>query len=531
MKVKMDKRIIIYDTTLRDGTQGGAVSLSVEDKIGIAQGLDNLRFDYIEGGWPGSNPKDVEFFQRAQGIDWNYAKIVAFGSTRRKDVKPSKDENLRLLLEAKTPVITIFGKSDVLHVKDALATTFDENLRMIYDSVAYLKEYSRREVVYDAEHFFDGFRRNPEYAIKTLLQAKKAGADFLVLCDTNGGNGFYDIEKTIREVRKEFPSTRLGIHAHNDIELAVANSLAAVQEGVEMVQGTVNGFGERSGNANLISIIPNLAKNGYETKGEIPLNQLRYLSRYVYEIANLQPNPRQSFVGDFAFAHKGGVHVAAVSKNPELYEHITPETVGNKRHFLTSDLAGTAHIAALKEHKIDKKDPLAKRILKEIKKREHLGFEYEAANASLDLLVRRFKGEATRIFELRGYNVEIKKDANGDTKSYANIKIKVNGEEFPSMDSGNGPVNALDRALRKALTSKYPELEDLVLEDYKVRVISGATKGTASSVRVLIESSFRGDRFGTVGVDENSVDASWQALVDSYEFAHLRSRIGNFFLQ
>ena len=519
----MKHPIIIYDTTLRDGAQGANVSFSVDDKINIAKKLGKLNFDYIEAGWPGSNPKDAEFFKRAKGIQLKHAKIAAFGSTRRKDISPESDTNLRLLLEAKTKAITIFGKSSTLHVRDALSTSNEENLKMISDSVSYLKQKSKAEVFYDAEHFFDGFRLNKDYAMKTLFAARDAGADFIVLCDTNGGTNFNDVQEITRQVKKEIGNVRIGIHAHNDMEYGAANSYAAILEGAEMLQGTINGLGERVGNANLITLIANLYKNGYRTNGSIKLSELKPLSKFIYELANLPYNDKQAYVGDYAFAHKGGVHVSAVLKNPCLYEHFDPEIVGNSRRFLVSELAGTSNVEALEGHGITRKEPLAKQLLAEIKAREHFGYAYEAADASLNLLVKNLKGEKTKIFDLVEYRVEIEKKRKDKPVSSAIVKIKVNGSEITKMEYGNGPVNALDLALRAALTSKYPELSKLRLDDYKVRIIP-EQKGTAAKVRVLIESKSGKERFGTVGVHENIVEASWQALVDSLAYAHLNNK-------
>ena len=513
------RQIAVYDTTLRDGTQGGGMSLSVDDKVQIAKRLDELRFDYIEGGWPGSNPKDIEFFHRIEKTPLQYAKVAAFGSTRKKDTAPDRDENLKALIEANTPVVTIFGKSSTFQVKEALQTTPEENLLMISDSTAYLKSHGK-EVVYDAEHFFDGFQMDPDYALSTLRAALAAGAHFLVLCDTNGGTDFTTLAEVVGRVRKEFPDARLGIHAHNDSGYAAANSMAAVHEGVEMVQGTINGVGERVGNANLITILANLCKKKIPTYGNIDSSQLTALSRFVYELANLRPDPQQPYVGELAFAHKGGVHVDAVLKNPRLYEHIDPEAVGNRRQFLVSDLAGTAHIEALEGFGIKKRDPLARVVLNEIKKLEHQGYAFEAADGSLDLLVRSLRGEDTTIFKLVEYRIDVTRKKAGDSESCAVVTIKVDGDEVTKMAYGDGPVNALDLTLRAALISKYPEFAKLRLEDYKVRIIP-EQRGTAAKVRVLIESKIAGKRFGTVGVDENIVDASWKALVDSFTYAHL----------
>ncbi|MBI2815534.1 MAG: citramalate synthase [Acidobacteria bacterium] len=513
------RQTLIYDTTLRDGTQGGGMSLSVADKVKIAKRLDELKFDYIEGGWPGSNPKDIEFFNTMRDVPLRYAKMAAFGSTCKKDTQPERDENIQSLLKAHTPVVTIFGKSSPFQVQEALQTSADENLRMIADSTGYLKSYGK-EVIYDAEHFFDGFQMDAEYALQTLRAAYEAGAAFLVLCDTNGGTDFMALAEMIRRVRAELPNAKLGIHAHNDSGYGTANSMSAVYEGADMVQGTINGIGERVGNANLVTILANLYKRNIATKGHIDVSQLTALSRFVYEIANLPGNPQQPYVGGLAFAHKGGVHVDAVLKNPRLYEHIEPESVGNRRQFLVSDLAGTAHIEALEGFGIKKRDPIAKVVLNKIKGLEHQGYAFEAADASLDLLIRSLRGEDTAIFKLVEYRINVSRRTAGESESCAVVKIKVNGDEVTTMAYGDGPVNALDLALRSALISKYPELAGLRLEDYKVRIIP-EQRGTAAKVRVLIESRIGDKRFGTVGVDENIVDASWKALADSFAYAHL----------
>jgi 2-isopropylmalate synthase len=497
------------------------MSLSVEDKVQAAKKLDELRFDYIEGGWPGSNPKDIEFFEKIQHVPLRYAKIAAFGSTRKKDTPVENDANLRLLIEANTPVVTIFGKSSPFQVEVALQTTPEENLRMISDSVRFLRQHGK-EVIYDAEHFFDGYVQDRSYALCTLRSAQAAGAHFLVLCDTNGGTDFPVLAEIVRDVRKEFPTTKLGIHAHNDMGYGVANTLAAVYEGVQMVQGTINGIGERVGNANLITIAANLFKSQIPTKGNIDSAQLKTLSGLIYELANLPPDTRQPYVGDSAFAHKGGVHVDAVLKNPRLYEHVDPESIGNRRHFLVSDLAGTAHVQALEGFGINKKDSLARQIVEKIKKLEHEGYAFEAAEGSLDLLIRAERGEQTSFFDLVEYRTDVTRKSEG-LESCAIVRIRVNGEEVTNMAYGDGPVNALDLALRAALTSKFPELANLRLEDYKVRIIP-EQKGTAAKVRVLIESKIGDKRFGTVGVDENIVEASWKALVESFHYAHLLIR-------
>jgi 2-isopropylmalate synthase len=516
----------VYDCTLRDGTQGSGMSLSVDDKVQAAKKLDELRFDYIEGGWPGSNPRDIEFFEKIRNVPLQYAKMAAFGSTRKKDTAPQDDPNLRLLIEAGTPAVTIFGKSSPFQVAEALQTTPEENLKMIADSVQFLRSHGK-EVIYDAEHFFDGYKQDRSYALCTLRSAHAAGAHFLVMCDTNGGTTFSEISEIVRDVAKEFSGARLGIHTHNDMGYGVANTLAAVGEGAQMVQGTINGIGERVGNANLVTIIANLFKGGFPTRGNLDVAQLKQLSGLIYELANLPPDIRQPYVGDAAFAHKGGVHVDAVLKNPRLYEHVDPEMVGNRRHFLVSDLAGTAHVEALEQFGIKKKDSLAKQIVERIKKLEHEGYAFEAAEGSLELLVRAARGEQTSFFDLVEYRTDVTRRPDGSLESCAIVRLRVNGQEVTQMGYGDGPVNALDIALRGALTSKYPELANLRLEDYKVRIIPvelPEQRGTGAKVRVLIESSVNGKRFGTVGASENIVEASWHALVESFNYAHLLLR-------
>lgn len=509
-----EKRFVVYDTTLRDGTQGGGLELSVDDKLRIAKRLDEARFDYIEGGWPGSNPTDVEFFQRAGDLKLSYSKIAAFGSTRLKNIKAEADNNLRLLLEARTPTVTIFGKSSEFHVASALETTLDENLQMIYDSVAYLKSKGR-EVVYDAEHFFDGFSVNKEYALATLEAARTAGANWIVLCDTNGGTDFDDVRQIISAV-KRFPDVRYGIHPHNDSDYATANAMAAIKDGFEMVQGTLNGYGERIGNGNLITILTNAYRKGFNTAGNVDLSQFRFMYQWLCDVANIQKNPKLPFVGDDAFAHKGGIHVSAVLKDPGLYEHMDPEIVGNERRFYMSDLAGASNVEAMLG--IDRKDAFAKELVAEVKRRVHQGYSYEAALGSLELLKRNMQGISTKIFEIENYYVKTwKKESNK-----AGVIIMVNGARIEkSANSNDGPVNALDLALRQALVSKYQELNNLKLIDYKVRVISDEAQGTASKVRVIIVSSVNGLNFGTVGVSKDIIKSSLEALVDSYEYAHI----------
>src|SRR5712691_10669083 len=518
----MSREIKVYDTTLRDGTQGEGVSFSMEDKVRIAQRLDALGIHYIEGGWPGSNPKDLRFFKRVQDAVFKSAKITAFGSTRRPGAKPEEDSNIRALVEAGPPVVTIFGKSWDLHVTHALGTTLDENLAMIGDSIVYLHKHFE-EVIYDAEHFFDGFKKNRDYALATLKTAEAAGAHCLVLCDTNGGSLPHQVAEILGEVRKVVkPATPLGIHAHNDTECAVANSLAAVSEGVNHVQGTINGYGERCGNANLVSIIPNLIlKMGLECIPEGNLRELRDVSRFVSELANRKPWQAQPYVGDSAFAHKGGIHVSAVLKHPETYEHIDPEVVGNRRRVLVSELAGQSNILwKAKEYGIDlgKNTPEARRILEMLKRLEYEGFQFEGAESSFELLMERALGNHRPYFDLDGYRV-IVEERNGEEEpvAEATVRLKVKGISEHTAASGNGPVNALDHALRKALEDFYPNLKEMSLLDYKVRILD-ESKGTAAKTRVLITSGDGDETWGTVGVADNIIEASWEALVDSIEY-------------
>jgi 2-isopropylmalate synthase len=519
----MSREIKIYDTTLRDGTQGEGVAFSMEDKMRIAQRLDALGVHYIEGGWPGSNPKDLRFFKRVQDAVFKTAKITAFGSTRRPGARPQDDPNTQALVEAGPPVVTIFGKSWDFHVTSAIGTTLEENLAMIGDSVAYLLKHFE-EVIYDAEHFFDGFKQNPDYALRTLLAAEAAGAHCIVLCDTNGGSLPREIADIIRRVRPVLqPETPLGIHAHNDIECGVANSLAAVGEGIGHVQGTINGYGERCGNANLVSIIPNLMlKMGLECIPERNLQELRDVSRFVSELANRKPWPSQPYVGDSAFAHKGGIHVSAVLKHPETYEHTVPELVGNHRRVLVSELAGQSNILwKAREYGIDldKNTPDARRILDMLKRLEDEGFQFEGAEASFELLMERALGNHRPYFDLDGYRVIVEED-NGDEEepvAEATVRLKVKGIPEHTAASGNGPVNALDHALRKALEDFYPNLKEMSLLDYKVRILD-ESKGTGAKTRVLVTSGDGDETWGTVGVADNIIEASWQALVDSIEY-------------
>jgi 2-isopropylmalate synthase len=524
----MTRAIKIYDTTLRDGAQAEDVSFSVQDKLRITQRLDEFGLHYIEGGWPGSNPKDEEYFRAARKLSLKNARLAAFGSTRKARNRVEEDTNIRALLKAGTPVVTIFGKSWDLHVTDALRIDLEENLDLIADSVAYLKG-KVEEVIYDAEHFFDGWKHNRAYAMKTLKAAEKAGAACLVLCDTNGGLLPHEIVPILEAVRKRVKAP-LGIHVHNDSEAAAANTLLAVAWGVDHVQGTINGIGERCGNANLCSIIPAL-----QLKLRLPvvspenLAGIRKLSRFVNELANLSPTQHQPYVGDSAFAHKGGVHVSAMGRNPDTYEHIRPELVGNKTRVLVSDLSGKANILhkamELDLPKIIKTDEDTSRILDKIKELEHRGFQFEGAEASFEILTRKVLGHHRRFFDLQGARVIVEKRHEGEVPiSEATIKVQVGKEVAHTAAEGDGPVNALDNALRKALYKFYPSLSEVRLIDYKVRVLT-AEAGTAAQVRVLIDSGDATDRWGTVGVSENIIEASWQALVDSIEYKLIKDGV------
>ena len=517
----------LFDTTLRDGTQGSGVSLSVEDKLKVAQALDRLGVHYIEGGWPGSNPKDEVFFKEARKLRLRRARLTAFGSTRRKNTPAAQDPNLRAILRVKTPVACIFGKSWDFQVTHALRATPEENLRMISESVRFLKSKGL-EVVYDAEHFFDGFRANPEYAMATLRAARGAGASNLTLCDTNGGGIPSRIAETVRHVRRTLPEAPLGAHMHNDSDCAVANTLAAVEEGARLVQGTMNGYGERCGNANLLSIIANLKlKLGIDAVTDEQLRSLTEVSRYVAEIANIVPNDHQPYVGFSAFAHKGGVHVSAVARHASTYEHIDPSLIGNQRRILISELSGQSNILLkAKEMRLDfTKDPQAlKAVIEAVKKLEHEGYQFEGAEASFAILVRKVTGRHRTFFSLKGFRVSVERALDdGRVVSEATLKLDVGGKEQHTVAEGDGPVNALDNALRKALEPFYPSLRHMALTDFKVRVIN-AEAGTKAKVRVLIESRDPKDEWSTVGVSENMIEASWKALVDSVEYKLLKDR-------
>jgi 2-isopropylmalate synthase len=514
------KDVLLYDTTLRDGCQAEDVSFTLEDKLRIAEKLDELGIDYIEGGYPGSNPRDADFFQRVRKLKLKNAKIAAFGTTRKFGAKPSQDINLKVLLAAETPVVTLVGKTWDLHVRDDLRISQKANLELIADSIAFMKKRVD-EVMFDAEHFFDGFRLNPEYALECLKAAQDGGADWIVLCETNGGRLPGEIRDAINHVNQVI-KTPLGIHCHNDGELAVANTLAGVEMGATQVQGTINGFGERCGNVNLISVIANLQlKMGRKCVTPAQLKKLRDVSQLFYELANIQPNKRQAYVGDSAFAHKGGLHVSGVLKNRETYEHIDPELVGNRQRVLVSDLAGRSNIVYKgKEYGIDinTQGDAVRSILKRTKELEGQGYEFQAAEASFELLIQEALGKKRKNFNLIGFRViDEKRNENEGAISEATIMVQVDGEMEHAAAMGNGPVNALDQALRRALTKFYPSLKAVELLDYKVRVLSSG-EGTGAMVRVLIESGDGKDKWGTVGVSHNVIEASWQALADSIDY-------------
>ncbi|MEE4253267.1 MAG: citramalate synthase [Desulfuromusa sp.] len=513
-------KILLYDTTLRDGTQAEDISFQVEDKVRIAKRLDELGIDYIEGGWPGSNPKDITFFKAIQNETLGHSKIAAFGSTRRARITPAEDNNIQMLIEAKPDAVTIFGKTWDFHVREALRISLEENLELINDSLVYLKERVG-EVIYDAEHFFDGYKSNPEYALKTLQAAADANVDCIVLCDTNGGTLPHELPAIMKAVEKAV-STPIGIHAHNDSGCAVANSLMAVHCGAQHVQGTINGFGERCGNADLCSIVPSLAlKMGQECLEEGKLVTLRRVSRYIYELANLTPNKHQPYVGNSAFAHKGGVHVSAIQRHPETYEHIRPELVGNQTRILISDLSGRSNILAKAEEcgiELDSKDPVTLEILEDIKEMENQGFQFEGAEASFELLMLKAMGKLKHYFSVTAFRViDTLRESDKAPVSEATIRVKVGGKVEHTAADGNGPVNALDTAMRKALVNFYPQIADVKLLDYKVRVLP-TNQGTDSVIRVLVESGDHNQRWGTVGVSTNVIDASYQALADALTY-------------
>ncbi|MBI4800824.1 MAG: citramalate synthase [Desulfarculus sp.] len=521
MASNQSQRVEVYDTTLRDGTQAEGLALSVEDKLRVARQLDRLGLTYLEGGWPGSNPRDREFFAALPTLGLKRIQVAAFGSTHHPSRTPEGDANLAELLAAGTEIITLVGKSSLRHVQSQLQIAPERNLAMAADSVAYLRQKGRR-VFFDAEHFFDGFKEDPEYTLAVLAAAAQAGAEALVLCDTNGGSLPEFVAAATARVKEAHPGLTIGIHTHNDAELAVANTLAAVSAGARQVQGTLGGFGERCGNANLCSLIPNLQlKLGYECLEPARLQLLSETARLVHELANLPPHRFAPYVGKSAFSHKGGLHISAVEKDPALYEHVSPEAVGNVRRFLVSDLSGRAAILnKAKEWGLDLSadDPEVKAILANLKARENEGYQYEGAEASFELLMNRAMGRHQRYFELVGFRVMNFKDAEGELpRAEATVRVRVGGLEEHTAAMGHGPVNALDRAIRKALVRFFPRLNEVRLVDYKVRVLSGAD-GTGARVRVLIESSDGVSSWGTVGVSFDVLEASYQALGDSIRY-------------
>lgn len=521
-----DDKIKIYDTTLRDGMQAEGVSFSLEDKLLIAKRLDEFGVDYIEGGFPLSNPKEEQFFKEVMKLDLAHAKIVAFGSTKRVGVAVSEDVCMKALLGCGASAVTMVGKTWDMHVTDVLKCSLADNLTICAESVAYMKDQGR-ETIFDAEHFFDGYKANPEYAISVLAAAAKAGADAMVLCETNGGCLPYEVMQISATVCKEFPDVVVGIHAHNDTDCAVANTLAAVRAGARHVQGTINGIGERTGNANLCTIIPNLSlKMGFDTiasdRASEQLAGLTQLSHFVFEIGNLLPVINMPYVGESAFAHKGGLHIDALRKNKKTYEHINPKVVGNTRRYLVSELSGSANmIAKLERRGIAEDKATAIKILKLVQDLENDGYQFEAAEASFDILIKKALGQYVPAFDLEKYHVSMERNPAGDIVTEATVKLTVDGKTEHVVSEGDGPVNALDKALRKSLEIFYPQLKTMHLIDYKVRVVN-AGAATAAKVRVIIESRDHDDLWGTVGVSENLIEASWEALVDSIEYKLLK---------
>lgn len=515
----MTQSVTIYDTTLRDGTQREGISLSVADKIRITKLLDELGVAYIEGGWPGSNPKDAAYFEQVLDLDLKHAKITAFGSTRRKNINPEDDANIQALVDANTPVVTVVGKTSMLHVTDVLQTTPDENLNMIRDSVAYLKSLGK-EVIYDAEHFFDGAKLDMEYGFDTLAAAAEGGADVIVLCDTNGGSMPWEVAEFVHRAYELLPEMKFGIHTHNDGEVAVANSLSAVKAGAIQVQGTINGYGERCGNANLCSIIPDL-----QLKMNIPclpadgnLSALTRLSRTVAEIANLAPDSHLAYVGKSAFAHKGGIHVAAMRRNADSYQHIDPELVGNEMRVLVSDLSGRGNLLSKAEELgLDVSKDEAIQVLNDIKELENEGFVFEGAEASVAVRLHRAAPDYEPLFNLIDFTVIVEERRGRGQVSEAMVKLDIDGDVVHTAAEGNGPVNALDLALRKALIPKYPALRDIQLVDYKVRILDSES-ATGAMTRVLIDSYNGTKRWSTVGAGTDIIRASWLALADSVEY-------------
>jgi 2-isopropylmalate synthase len=526
----MTNQVFLYDTTLRDGTQGEGISLSCDDKLKIARKLDEFGVSYIEGGWPGSNPKDAEFFARQNELDLKNAKIAAFGSTRYKGVTCDTDANIQALVEANTPVVTLVGKSWDLHVKHVLETDEEENLDMINESVVYFKQRGK-EVVYDAEHFFDGYKANPDYAMLTLKAAAEGGADCLVLCDTNGGSTPWEVEEITKRVAGTFENTQIGIHAHNDCELGVANSLAGIKAGARQVQGTINGYGERVGNANLMSVIPDLQiKMGYRCVEDEQLLQLTKLSRYVDSLANQIPNDRQAFVGQSAFAHKGGIHVAAILKVEESYQHMDPTLVGNQKRALVSELSGRGNILyKAQELGLDTSRDEAKLVLQQIKELENQGYTFEGAGASVDMMLRRVTEGYEPPFKTIDFMVVTENREGRGLFTEATVKVRIGDEIRHTVAEGNGPVNALNSALRKALYQDFPQLKSIHLSDYKVRILDG-DQGTAATTRVMIDffdNARPGKIWTTVGAHPNIIEASWNAIIDSMEYALLNGNARN----
>ncbi|MDM8533509.1 citramalate synthase [Clostridiaceae bacterium HSG29] len=512
----------IYDTTLRDGSQKQGISFSTEDKIRITKELDKLGVDYVEGGWPGSNPKDIEYFNKVKDMKFRNIKIAAFGSTRRANIEPEDDHNLKEIIKSGVKVATIFGKTWDLHVTVALNTTLEENLKMIESSIKYLKDRGL-EVIFDAEHFFDGYKANKEYALKVIDVAVKANADSIVFCDTNGGTLPCEVRNIIKEV-KPFVTCEMGIHAHNDSEVAVANSLIAFEEGITQIQGTINGYGERCGNASLSSIIPNIIlKYDGDLLEKIKLRKITEVSRFVSELINASHPSNLPFVGSDAFTHKGGIHVSAILKDIATYEHINPILVGNDREVVISELSGKANIIYKAKQlgiDIDEKGDGIRNVVNRIKELEYQGYHFEGADGSFRLLVEKALGRFKELFKLKNARIITEKLNNDGSYSEVSIKVNIEGKEVHTAASGNGPVNALDKALRKALIDFYPEIEKFYLVDYKVRVLD-SNDGTEAKVRVLIETTDGNNNWGTVGASTNIIEASWKALVDSIEFGIL----------
>ncbi|WP_139376028.1 citramalate synthase [Clostridium oryzae] len=514
-----DKRVFVYDTTLRDGAQAEGISFTLHDKIKICTLLDEFGVDYIEAGNPTSNPKDIEFFNTFKSSKLKNAKLVAFGSTRKPMGKVKNDSGVNALINSGAPVAAIFGKSWDMHVTEILRTTLDENLNMIMDTIAYLKA-ANLEVVFDAEHFFDGYKRNPEYAVKTIVTAEKAGADWIVLCDTNGGTLPLEIADIV-EKAKEAVNTPLGIHCHNDSGVAEANTVLGVQKGAKMFQGTFNGYGERCGNANITTLVPTLElKTDFKLKCSKNLTDISSVSRYVSEIANMAHNQKAPYVGNSAFAHKGGMHIDAVLKDPESFEHISPELVGNNRRILMSEVSGKSTVVKKIQRIapwVTKDSKEAQGIIDKIKQLEYEGYQFEGADSSFELMVRRMLNMNQKFFDVKDFRVHCENKWDEENSAYAIIKVEVDGREELAAAEGDGPVNAMDGALRKALKVFYPQLNDIRLTDYKVRVLDTA-EATASKVRVHIETASKNKVWGTVGVSTNIIEASWEALVDSIEY-------------